>query len=49
MAVDEQSLGMNQAVPTKPSVRERWEGIFVILASAVATLGTLYVIGLWVG
>ena len=47
-AVDEESLGMNQAVPSKPSVRKRWQGIFVIVASAVAALGTLHVIGLWV-
>jgi hypothetical protein len=47
-AVDEESLGMNQAVPSKSSVRERWQGMFVIVASAVAALGTLYLIGLWV-
>jgi hypothetical protein len=47
-AVDEDLLRMNQAVPSKPSLRERLQGIFVVFASAAAALGTLYVIGWWV-
>jgi hypothetical protein len=47
-AVDEESLKMNKAVPTKPSVRERLEGLFVVFAAAVAFLGIFYAVGWWV-
>ena len=47
-AVDEKSLRMNEAVPTKPSVRERWQVLFVIFGSAMAALVILYAVGLWV-
>ena len=47
-AVDEKLLRMNEAVPTKPSVRERWQGLFVIFGAAVTALVTLYALGLWV-
>jgi hypothetical protein len=47
-AVEEKSLRMNEAVPTKPSVRERWQGLFVVFGSAMAALVILYAIGSWV-
>jgi hypothetical protein len=47
-AVDEESLRTNEAKPTKPTLRERAEGLFVILTAATAALGTLYLVGLWV-
>ena len=47
-AVDEESLRKNQAVPSKPTVRERWQGLLVVLGSAMAALVILYAIGLWV-
>jgi hypothetical protein len=47
-AVDEESLGKNEAVPSKPSLRERWQGLMVVFGSAIAALGILYAIGSWV-
>jgi hypothetical protein len=47
-AFEEKSLRMNEAVPTKPSVRERWQGLFVVFGSAMAALVILYAIGSWV-
>ena len=47
-AVDEESLRKNEAVPSKPSVRERWQGLLVVFGSAMAALVILYAIGLWV-
>jgi hypothetical protein len=47
-AVDEESLRKNEAVPSKPSVRERLEGLSVVFAAAVAFLGILYAVGWWV-
>ena len=47
-AVDEKLLRMNEAVPTKPSVRERWQGLFVVFGSAIAALVILYAIGSWI-
>ena len=47
-AVDEESLGKNEAVPSKPSLRERWQGLMVVFGSAMAALVILYAIGLWV-
>ena len=47
-AVDEELLRTNKAVPTKPSVRERFGAPLVIGASVVAGIVVLYLIGLWV-
>jgi hypothetical protein len=47
-AVDEESLRKNEAVPSKPSVRERWQGLLVVFGSAMAALVILYAIGSWV-
>jgi hypothetical protein len=47
-AVDEELLRTNKAVPTKPSVRERLTGPFVLVSSVVAGVVVLYLIGLWV-
>jgi hypothetical protein len=47
-AVDEQSLRMNEAKPTKTTVRDKGIGLLVFLAATAAALGTLYLIGLWV-
>ena len=45
-AVDEELL--RTAVPTKPSVRERFTAPLVIGASVVAGIFVLYLVGLWV-
>jgi len=47
-AVDEELLRTNKAVPTKPSVRERFTAPLVIGASVVAGIFVLYLVGLWV-
>ena len=47
-AVDEELLRTNKAVPTKPSVRERFGAPLVIGASVVAGIFVLYLVGLWV-
>ena len=47
-AVDEELLRTNKAVPTRPTARERLQGLLVLLASAVVALGALYLLGLWV-
>ena len=47
-AVDEELLRTNKAVPSKPALRERATGILVFVGAAVAALGTLYLLGLWV-
>ena len=47
-AVDEESLKKNEAVPSKPSVRQSWQGLLVVFGSAMAALVILYAIGSWV-
>ena len=47
-AVDEELLRTNKAVPTDPSIRERFAGPLVIGGSVVAGVVVLYLIGLWV-
>jgi hypothetical protein len=46
--VDEESLKIGKAEPTKPTLYERVTGALVFMAAAVAAIGTLYLIGLWV-
>ena len=47
-AVDEQSLKMNGAVAIKRTLSERLTGPLVVLASVVAGVVVLYLVGLWV-
>jgi hypothetical protein len=47
-AVDEQSLKMNGRVAIKRTVPERLTGPLVIVASVVAGMVVLYLLGLWV-
>ena len=46
--VDEESLKTHKAKQTTPTVKERGIGLLVVLAAAVAALGTLYAVGMWV-
>ena len=46
--VDEETLKIGKAEPTKPTLYERGIGALVFVAAAVAAIGTLYLIGLWV-
>jgi hypothetical protein len=48
MAVDEQSLKMNGRVAIKRTVPEQLTGPLVIVASVVAGMVVLYLLGLWV-
>jgi len=48
-AVDEQSLKMNGRVATKRTLSVRLMGPFLGLASFVAGIFVLYLLGLWVG
>jgi len=48
-AVDEQSLKMNGRVTTKRTLSVRLMGPFLGLASFVAGIFVLYLLGLWVG
>jgi hypothetical protein len=47
-AVDEQSLKMNGGVAIKRTLSERLTGPLVVLASVVAAVVVLYLVGLWV-
>ena len=47
-AVDEQSLKMNGGVAIKRTLSERLTGPLVVLASVVAAVVVLYLLGLWV-
>ncbi len=47
-AVDEQSLKMNGRVATKRTLPERLMGPLFVLASIVAGIVILYLVGLWV-
>jgi len=47
-AVDEQSLKMNGRVAIKRTVPEQLTGPLVIVASVVAGMVVLYLLGLWV-
>jgi hypothetical protein len=46
--VDEQSLKKNDVKSTKPALYEKGKGVLILLAAAVAAIGTLYALGLWV-
>ena len=46
--VDEQVLQSGDFKPSRPSLRERVEGLLVFVGAAVIGLGTLYLVGLWV-
>ena len=48
VAVDEQSLKMNGRVPTTRTFIERLTGPLVVVASVVAGIVVLYLVGLWV-
>jgi len=47
-AVDEEALKENKFVPAKPALRERAKGLLFLVGAAVAALGTLYLLGLWI-
>jgi hypothetical protein len=46
--IDEESLKIGKAERTKQTLYERVTGALVVVAAAVAAIGTLYLIGLWV-
>jgi len=48
VAVDEQSLKMNGRVRTTRTLIERLTGPLVVVASVVAGIVVLYLVGLWV-
>ncbi len=47
-AVDEQSLKMNGRVATKRALPKRLMGPLVVVASVIAGIVVLYLVGLWV-
>ena len=47
-AVDERSLSINGGVAIKPTFFERFTGPLFVLASVVAGIFVVYLIGLWV-
>jgi hypothetical protein len=47
-AIDEQSLKMNGRVATKRTLPERLMGPLFVVASVVAGIVVLYLVGLWV-
>jgi hypothetical protein len=46
--VDEEALKSGKPAQSKPSLYDREMGILVIIAAAVAAIGTLYLVGVWV-